>query len=80
MNSVWRGERELAKRMTVWPEPCDLMIAGSKLYFQAIIARCAVSMGHMYLHTPGVEPSAELIKRITEGTLDAVLKREFSSH
>jgi glutathione synthase/RimK-type ligase-like ATP-grasp enzyme len=66
--------------MTVWPDPRDLMMAGSKLYFQAIITRCATSMGHMYLHSPRVEPTAKLIQRITEGTLDAVLKREFSSH
>src|SRR5260221_11886908 len=80
MTSVWRGECELAKRMTVWPDPRDLMMAGSKLYLQAIICRSARSMGNMYLHSPVVEPTAELINKITKRNLDAVLKREFSSH
>jgi hypothetical protein len=80
MISVWKGECELVKRMTVWPDPRDLLMAGTKLYFQAIIARCAISMGEPQVHTPHVEPTTEMIQRITERKLDAVLKREFSSH
>lgn len=80
MISVWRGELELVHRITVWPDPRDLMMAGSKLFLQSIICWAADSMGQIYLHTPSIIPTVELMERVTTGTLAAVLKREFSSH
>lgn len=80
MKRLWFGMEALTSKLTIWPDPRDLMTAGSKLYLELIILRSASSMNLSHPQASVVNPSAELLQRIRNGKMGAVLKREFSSH
>jgi hypothetical protein len=81
MARLWSGMVILCKNLTIWPDPRDLLMAGSKLFLEFIISRAAVSMGHSHSQAALIKiPSTDLVKDIAEGRLAAVLKRDFSSH
>jgi len=69
----------LTRVTTIWPHPTDLLKAGSKLFLDMLITRATESMGHDHIQLATVDP-LDVIEKIVSGNLNAVLKREFSSH
>lgn len=79
MENVWHGMGILTQRLTIWPDPRHLLAEGSKLYHMKIITEASSSLGFSYPRALQVNPALGLIREITGGTTDGVLKREFSS-
>lgn len=69
----------LSRLITIWPHPTDLLLAGSKLFLDMLITRAMESMGRHHIQLATVDPQ-DVIQKIVSGDIDAVLKREFSSH
>jgi hypothetical protein len=80
MKNLWQGLQMLTRRAMIWPDPCDLLLAGSKLYLERIIRQSAASMDLPHLQVAIVVPSSEVIDKMRSDSLPGVLKREFSSH
>jgi hypothetical protein len=81
MTTLWLGEVFLTRRMTVWPDPRDLLMAGHKLYLHYLVGWCSDSMDQRYIQCAYLEnPNSFLIEELTSGRVDGYLKREFSSH
>lgn len=80
MAEIWKGMAYLCQTVTVWPDPRDLMMAGSKLFLDNLIRMSAISMGYSHPQAVRIDPTTETVKNIVERKMDGVLKREFSSH
>lgn len=70
----------LTDKITIWPDPRDLMMAGSKLFLESIIGKVAASMQLLHPQAVVVEPSVSTVESIATGKSACVLKRDFSSH
>jgi len=73
-----RAIKDLMKRTCIFPSPDDLLICDSKLQTHQYISAAAKSLGYDQPPITLAEPSNDLVNRITGGSLEAVLKREFS--
>ncbi|MDX6296002.1 MAG: hypothetical protein QOH50_5261 [Kribbellaceae bacterium] len=80
MEKAWSSTVCLTSIMTIWPDPRDLLMAGSKLFLETIIQEASSFANFSHPQVSEVEPTFEIVRQITSGQLSAVLKREFSSH
>ena len=49
----------------IWPEPNDLLLAGSKLFLDMILARAPASMGKDHIQLASIDPSVAIDKIVT---------------
>lgn len=70
----------LTELITIWPDPRDLMMAGSKLSLEFLIREAAAFINHSHPLSVVVTPTVDTIEQIIDGKVAAALKREFSSH
>jgi hypothetical protein len=77
---AWSSTLCLTSIMTIWPDPRDQLMAGSKLFVETMIQEASSFASLSHPQVAEVEPSVEIVRQITSGNLSAVLKREFSSH
>jgi len=80
MEKFWGGMSSLTERITVWPDPRDLLFAGSKLFLDMLIREAAAFLNFSHPMSTPVKPSRSTIQMIIQGKLAAALKREYSSH
>jgi hypothetical protein len=80
MEKFWAGMSSLTERITVWPEPRDLLFAGSKLFLDVLIREAAEFLNVSYPISTPVTPSKSIIRKIIQEKVAATLKREYSSH
>lgn len=71
---------DLASKITIWPLPRDLLMAGSRMYLEMLVSRAAASLGNIHPQVATVEPSIEKFRGVLTPGSAGVLKREFSSH
>jgi len=77
---MWLGMNILSESVTIWPDPRDLLMTGSKVYLSLLISKVATSLGHSHPRAVTIEPTVKNVEDIVHGRSSAVLKREFSSH
>jgi len=80
MKIFWSRICILCLNTTIWPDPRDLMMGGSKLFLDTLIGFSARSANYSHVQCVPITASVECVRRIAEKELAAVLKREFSSH
>jgi len=80
MGNLWLGMRVLTQKTTIWPDPLDLYMGGSKMFLNLIIQKSSEAMGLLYPLAMRVRPTEDTIRDIMEGKIKGSLKREFSSH
>ncbi len=82
MEKLWAGMEVLRRRLMIWPDPRDLMMAGSKVYLNMIISKSSAAMGLPHPRAVRVDraEAVDAIRDIVGGKIDAVIKREYSSH
>jgi hypothetical protein len=80
MTRFWGGMISLTKRITIWPDPRDLLFAGSKLSLEILIREAAAFLNVSHPMSTVICPSSSTVKQIALGRLAAALKREYSSH
>ena len=80
MHQIWEGMSTLSQSLTIWPDPRDLLMGGSKIFLESIISLAAISLDLKHPQAVHVQPSIKVVQDIVERRSAAVLKRDFSSH
>ena len=80
MGKLWLGMGVLTQKTTIWPDPRDLYMGGSKLFLNFIIQKSSAAMGLLHPLAMRVIPNEDIIRDIVQGKIEGALKREFSSH
>jgi hypothetical protein len=80
MGAFWLGMGVLTQKTTIWPNPRDLYMAGSKLFLNFLIQKSSAAIGLSHPLAIRVTPTEDTIRDIVQGKIHGVLKREFSSH
>lgn len=79
MGRLWLGMIGLRQTLTIWPDPMDLLMTGSKLFLDHLISASAASMGVSHLQIVLVDKPRKVITDIVDESIAAVLKRDYSA-